>query len=119
MADAPEPTTVYKVLTAAELATLEQEGSFAGSADDRRDGFVHLSTADQLEGTLARHFAGQADLQLVALDVAALGEALRWEPARDGARFPHLYAPVTLETVVAYSALERLEDGHLRLPVTG
>ena len=58
------PTTAYKILSADELATLEREGQFAGSADDLRDGYIHLSTAAQLDGTLAKHFAGREDLYL-------------------------------------------------------
>lgn len=113
------PQTAYKVLTADQLATLEHDGSFAGAPVDLADGYVHLSTADQLTETVDRHFAGQADLQVVAVDLAAHGDAVRWEESRGGALFPHLYEPMRLDTVVAYGALERLPDGTVRLPVTG
>jgi len=87
------PGLVYKVLSTADLARLQAEGAWAGSADDRRDGYVHLSTAAQLPGTLARHFAGRGDLVLGEVDPAGLpAGALRWEPSRGGALFPHLYA---------------------------
>lgn len=112
------PTTAYKVLTGPELAELEG-GRFEGSADDRRDGYIHLSTADQLTGTVDKHFAGRTDLHVAAVDLEALGDKLRWEESRDGKLFPHLHAALTLETVVAYSPLERDEDGRVRLPVTG
>ena len=108
----------FKVLTAAELAELEG-GSFAGSADDRRDGYIHLSTAAHLTGTVDKHFAGQTDLHVAEVDLAALGDAVRWEPARGGEDFPHLYAALPLDAVVAYSPLERDEDGQVKLPVTG
>lgn len=108
----------YKVLTAAQMAELEHAGVFSGSADDARDGFIHLSTADQLEGTLAKHYAGQTDLHLACVDLDALGQRVKWEPARDSV-FPHLYGDLPLDAVVAYSPLDRLEDGTLRLPVTG
>lgn len=113
------PALAYKVLTAPQMERLEAEASFAGSPADLADGFIHLSTAGQLEGTLAKHFAGRDDLHLVAVDLAALGEAVKWEPARDGAEFPHLYAPLTLDAVIAYGPLAREEDGSLRLPVAG
>ncbi len=113
------PQVAYKVLTAEELAVLERDGSFAGSAADLRDGFVHLSTVDQLEGTLARHFAGQSELHLATVDLGSFGDSLKWEAARDGQDFPHLYGPLLLETVVAYGPVERRGDGTLRLPVTG
>jgi uncharacterized protein (DUF952 family) len=113
------PTTAYKVLTADELATLERDGSWEGSADDRRDGFIHLSTADQLAGTVDKHFAGRTDVHLAAVDLGAFGESLKWEESRGGQLFPHLYGPLRLDTVVAYSALEHHEDGTIQLPVTG
>jgi uncharacterized protein (DUF952 family) len=82
---------IYKLMRPAEWAELDAAGSTAGSADDRADGFVHFSTAAQLPGTLARHFAGEAGLWLVAVDAEAAGPALAWEPSRGGALFPHLY----------------------------
>lgn len=82
---------VYKIVAAAEWRAAERDGIFHGAAVDRRDGYIHFSTAAQVAETAARHFAGQADLLLVALDAAALGPALKWEPSRGGALFPHLY----------------------------
>jgi uncharacterized protein (DUF952 family) len=111
-------TVAFKVLTADELAELEG-GSFAGSADDRRDGYIHLSTAAQLPATVAKHYAGLTDLHIAEVDLEALGEVVRWEASRGGEAFPHLYAPLPLDAVVAYSALARNEDGTIRLPVTG
>jgi uncharacterized protein (DUF952 family) len=97
-------TKVYKILTRAEWDEALGRGRFEGSALDRRDGFIHLSTAAQAEETARRHFAGQADLVLVGLDAAALGSALAWEPSRGGALFPHLYGaidPLLVETTQA------------------
>ena len=113
------PQVAYKILSGKELATLEREGRFDGSADDRRDGFIHLSTEAQLEGTLAKHYSGRDDLHLATVDLGSFGSSLKWEAARDGQQFPHLYGPLLLETVVAYGALERRADGTLRLPVAG
>ena len=108
----------FKVLTAVELAELEG-GSFAGSADDQRDGFIHLSTAAQLTATVDKHFANGDHLYVAEIDLEALGDAIRWEPSRGGEDFPHLYGPLPLDAVVAYSPLERGEDGQVKLPVTG
>lgn len=113
------PLTAYKVLSRDELAALERDGRSDGAEVDRADGYIHLSTAEQLTETVDKHFAGRDDLQVVAVDLAAYGDQVRWEESRGGALFPHLYAPLLLETVVAYSALERLDDGTVRLPVTG
>ena len=112
-------TTAYKVLTADEMAALERDGSFAGSPADLADGYIHLSTADQLTGTVDKHFAGRPDLHVAAIDLGSFGASLRWEKSRGGEPFPHLYGPLLLETVIAYGPLERDDDGSVRLPVTG
>lgn len=82
---------VYKVCSEAEWAHAVCAGVYAGSIDDRRDGFIHLSSGSQLAGTLAKHFAGRPALVLIALDAASLAGGLRWEPSRGGTQFPHLY----------------------------
>ena len=109
----------YKVLTTDQLAALERDGTFAGAPVDLADGYVHLSTAAQLAETVDRHFAAQDALQLAAVDLDALGEAIRWEASRGGQLFPHLYGPLTLATVLAYGPLERDADGTIKLPVAG
>lgn len=91
-------TRIYKIVHAAEWSAAS--GSYAGSEKDRADGFLHFSTAAQIPGTLALYYAGVRDLVLVAVDEAALGAALKYEPSRDGALFPHLYAPLPLSAVV-------------------
>jgi len=72
-------------------AALDGGGSYTGSADDRRDGFIHFSTGSLIAGSAAKHRAGQADLLLVCCDAEALGPTLKWETSRDGIDFPHLY----------------------------
>ena len=113
------PATAYKVLTAAQMHALEHDGSFAGAPVDLADGYIHLSARDQLTETVDKHFAGQDELWVAAVDLEALGDAVKWEVSRGGAEFPHLYAQLPLDAVVAYSPLERDEDGTVRLPVTG
>lgn len=109
----------YKVLTAAEMEALERDGVFAGSEADARDGFIHLSTCDQLTETVDKHYAGQDGLHVVAVDLDAQGDKVRWEESRGGALFPHLYEPMRLDVVTAYGPLQRNEDGTVRLPVAG
>jgi uncharacterized protein (DUF952 family) len=91
---------IFKILRAPEWAALQADGAFAGSADDLRDGFLHLSTEAQLAGTLVKHFAGEAGLVVVAVAVEA-DPALKWEVSRGGALFPHLYRPLRLGDVSA------------------
>ena len=97
---------IYKVLRRSEWREAEARGVFAGSADDLRDGFIHLSTAAQLRATLTRHFAGERDLVVVEIDPEKLDVALRWETSRGGALFPHLYGELALAAVT-----RRLELG--------
>ncbi|MGZ8401165.1 MAG: DUF952 domain-containing protein [Methyloceanibacter sp.] len=108
--------TIYKVLSRAALAEAKAKGLFEGSADDARDGFIHLSSPDQLEGTLAKHYAGQKDLVLLAVDTMSLGERLQWEPSRGGAIFPHLYGPLDLKALLWDEPLELGANGRHRLP---
>lgn len=91
----------FKVLTAGQWAEFQAAGLFQGAPVDLADGYIHMSTADQLDETLARHFAGQTGLVVAEIDLAGLGEALKWEVSRGGALFPHLYAPLPMEAVVA------------------
>jgi uncharacterized protein (DUF952 family) len=67
---------------------------FEGSPDDRRDGFIHLSTAAQLAGTIERHFAGEAEVVILTFEPSDLGDRLKWEPSRGGDLFPHHYGPL-------------------------
>jgi uncharacterized protein (DUF952 family) len=92
-------TLIYKICTASEWREAEAAGAYRGSAHDRRDGFIHFSTAAQAAETAERHFAGQSDLVLLIIDTGALGERLKWEPSRGGALFPHLYGELALSAV--------------------
>ena len=115
----PDPIA-YKILTADQLAILEAEGRFEGAPIDLQDGYIHLSTAAQAAETIDKHFGGQSDIQIAAIDLEALGDAVKWEPSRGGQLFPHLYgAPITLDVVIAYSPVAYEPDGSLRLPVAG
>jgi uncharacterized protein (DUF952 family) len=94
-------TPVIKLLRAAEWAQFQATGVFAGSPDDLRDGFIHLSTPEQAPATLAKWFAGQAGVMALTLDADRLGDALKWEASRGGQLFPHLYRPLRLDEVAA------------------
>jgi uncharacterized protein (DUF952 family) len=93
-----------KIFRAGEWARFRAEGRFEGSADDGRDGFIHLSWPDQVAGTLARHFAGETGLVLARLGVGD-DPALKLEVSRGGARFPHLYRALLLADVLDFEVL--------------
>jgi uncharacterized protein (DUF952 family) len=103
------PATAFKILTAAEWAAFRAGGRFDGSPADVADGFIHLSAANQVEGTLARHYAGQSGLVLVEVDLDAVGEAVRWEESRGGALFPHLYGALPMSALVGTRALPEVQ----------
>jgi uncharacterized protein (DUF952 family) len=106
---------IYKIFRDAEWQALRREGQTAGAPIDVADGYVHFSTAAQVQETAAKHFAGVEGLWLLGLDADALGPALRWEPSRGGADFPHLYRTLRLEDV-AWAQPLPLEDGAHAFP---
>ncbi len=99
------PKHIYKVCSAAEWRAASACGQYFGSPDDRRDGFIHLSTAPQLPGTLARHFAGRTELVLIAFEPGKFGDTLKWEAARGGALFPHVYGPLATSLALSVEPL--------------
>lgn len=107
---------VYKICPRSLWNEAERLGRFDGAPVDLADGFIHFSTAEQVRETARRHFAGQEDLVLVAVDAEALGTPLVWEPSRGGALFPHLYAPMALTAVREVVPLPLGADGAHRFP---
>ena len=91
----PEP--IYKICSKTEWDVALAEGVYRGSAADTADGFIHFSTANQVRATAQKHFARQTDLVLIRVDPETLGDALKWEPSRGGALFPHLYGPLSMD----------------------
>jgi len=111
--------TIYKICPAALWAEAERAGSFKGAGIDLKDGYIHLSTAEQAAETARLHFAGQEGLVLIAVDAAALGPAIKWEPSRGGALFPHLYRPLSLANVLWAKPMPLGTDGrHILPPLT-
>jgi uncharacterized protein (DUF952 family) len=110
---------IYKICSEALWREAERVGVFAGAAIDLDDGYIHFSTAAQAPETAARHFAGQGDLVLVAIDAGALGDGLRWEPSRGGDLFPHLYGPLRLDAVRWVRPLPLRPDGRHVFPELG
>lgn len=91
-------------------------GRYGGSPDDRRDGFIHFSTAAQVAGSAAKHRRGQPDLLLLRVDAEALGAALRWERSGSGDLYPHLYDTLPVRLVHAVDPLPLGPDGQHVFP---
>jgi uncharacterized protein (DUF952 family) len=108
------PTTVYKICGEPLWREAERSGVLSRVGVDLRDGFIHFSSAAQVRETAARHFAGGADLMLLAVDADALGPALKWEASRGGDLFPHLYGDLPLAAVRWAKPLP-LDDDRLHL----
>lgn len=107
---------IYKICPEKLWRKAEAAGRFDGASIDLTDGYIHFSTAEQAIETAAKHFAGQRDLFLIAVDAAALGSALKYEPSRGDALFPHLYAPLPLGAVKWVKPLPLGADGRHVFP---
>ncbi len=104
---------IFKIFRRREWDSFRDAGETRGAPVDLADGFIHFSTAEQVAETASKHFATESDLVLVAVDAARLGGALKWEPSRGGALFPHLYRPLTLSDVVWDKSLPLGATGHI------
>ena len=107
---------IYKIVPASLWQEAKTSGQFSGSPVDLKDGFIHFSTASQAPETAARHFTGQDDLRLVAVDTERLGAALVFEPSRGGDLFPHLYGSLPLSAVIWEKPLPLAENGRHLFP---
>lgn len=103
---------IYKIFRIEEWAELDAEGETLGAPVDLADGFIHFSTAEQVAETAAKHFAGVDGLFLAKLDSDALGDALKWEPSRGGALFPHLYRALKRDEVLSVDPMLLGPHGH-------
>jgi uncharacterized protein (DUF952 family) len=110
---------IYHICRREEWAAAESAGGYGGSSQDRAAGFIHFSDGSQIEASAARHRAGQDGLVLLTVAAAALGEALKWEPSRGGALFPHLYGVLPLSAVRRVDDLPLGPDGRHRFPPLG
>ena len=104
---------IYKILRRPEWDAFRAAGETLGAPIDLTDGYIHFSTSVQVAETAAKHFTHESDLVLLALDADALGDALKWEPSRGGALFPHLYRPLKLADVVWDKSLPLGASGHI------
>ncbi len=87
-------TVFYKIIDAAAWGLAEAAGVFKGAAIDLNDGYIHLSTGAQAKETARLHFAGNANLLLVAIHQDVITHHLKWETSRGGQLFPHVYGVI-------------------------
>ncbi len=105
---------VYKVVSRPEWAEAERDGVFRGASVDLSDGYIHLSSGEQVERTVALYFADRDDLVLVAIEPEPFGAALKWEPSRGGDLFPHLYGALPFDRIAWARPFSSREPGLLR-----
>jgi len=110
------PGLIFHLCRKDEWEEARSRGAYAGSSQDRADGFIHFSTAEQLPGSARKHRAGQPNIVLLAVDPAPLGDLLKWEPSRGGALFPHLYGELPVSAVRWTKDLPLGPDGIHILP---
>ena len=96
---------IYKVMSQDEWTAFDRAGTYAGSALDQADGYVHLCASDQVAGTVLHHFADRTGLVALAIDKDRMGKALKWEPSRDGVPFPHFHGTLTRDMVLSADPL--------------
>ena len=102
---------IYHMCREDEWQLAKVNGRYTGSSQDIADGFIHFSTSAQLRKSAAKHRAGQADLVLLTFDPVFFGDALKWETAREGQLFPHLYGDLNLDTLIRCDPLPLSPDG--------
>jgi uncharacterized protein (DUF952 family) len=110
------PQYIYKVASRDVFEASLAAGHFLGQPVDHADGYIHFSTAGQLADTVRLYFAGLKQQVLFQVEAAPLGEALRWEPSRGGALFPHLFGELPMTSVLNHAEVDVPEDGHLVMP---
>jgi uncharacterized protein (DUF952 family) len=104
--------TIYKIFRSVENDDFVRRGETEGAPVDIADGFIHFSTVEQVAETAAKHFSGETDLKLLALDADLLGDDLRWEPSRGGQLFPHLYRRLRIDDILWTRDLPLGAKGH-------
>lgn len=107
---------IFHICREDEWLAAQAEGVYRGSSQDAADGFIHFSAADQVVASAAKHRAGQSGLVLLTVDADRLGPALKWEPSRGGALFPHLYGTLPTAAVLRVDPLPLGPDGRHVFP---
>lgn len=105
------PAHIYKILETKAWSEFLAAGIYHGSPVDLKDGYIHFSTAEQLQGTLDKHYKDGNDVIIASVTADAVKDALKYEVSRGGAEFPHLYAPLPMDAVSQHWVLSADAQG--------
>ena len=110
---------IYKIFLQIEWNEMLANRCFSGSVDDKRDGFIHLSTSIQLAETLSKHFRDKDSIVVAEVDAEKNSELLKYELSRGGNKFPHLYGNLELSSIINYWTLSPDDKGAYDLSIIG
>ena len=98
---------VYKVLTIKEWGEASEMGQIVTELD-QQDGFVHLSSAAQLNMTLSLYFSDEEKVVLVEINESDIAEGLSYEHAeKRGGDFAHYYGELSIDKISQSWYLDR------------
>ena len=108
----PTPEFVYRLATATEWFAAQEVGVVPTRDIDKRDGYIHLSTREQVIETANLHFADAEDLLALEIPFAGISDQAKFELAPNrGELFPHLYGALTAAHVASAIRLNKTEAG--------
>lgn len=111
------PVSIFKIFRPDEWEALCRDGETQGSPLDVTDGYIHFSTQTQTAETLRLHFRGAGTLILAETPIKAVSDReIRWEAARDGSLFAHLYGCLRRTDVTRHWTLHPDGEDRYALP---
>ena len=90
---------VYRILNPEEWVNFKKKKLFSGNNLDKRSGYIHLSSKDQLRKTIEIYFK-EKKIVILKIETKKLKKKIVWEISRGGEKFPHLYDKLNIESVV-------------------
>ena len=95
---------IYHIVPAVDWVRYENEPVYE-AASLQTEGFIHLSTKEQVDKTLNRYYQNVPDLLLLHVDTDKLTHELKYEPSTNDELFPHVYGPLNKEAIVTIQRL--------------
>jgi uncharacterized protein (DUF952 family) len=100
---------IYHIVLPDYWAEWKEEENYY-PATFEQEGFIHLSTAQQVPGVLERYYQGVKTLILLEIATEKLKTAAIYEPATSGENYPHIYGPINREAIVKIHCLNLDHD---------